>query len=62
MKKQNTLRPRPEDIKYEPKSMRNPNIWMHSMQSYRTKKTTICELAILVAIVLFIAFIYSILT
>lgn len=47
---------KPSDIKYEPVQP----LWMHSVQSYRTSKTTIGEIACIVLIVIAIAIVWAV--
>lgn len=46
--KKNTFKP--SDFKYEPVSQDKFPLWMHSIQTHRTSKTTIGEVLLLIAI------------
>lgn len=57
--KKNTFKP--SDIKYDPIRQDKQPLWMHSVQTYRTSRTTVGEVLILVAIFAAIVFTWSIL-
>lgn len=52
---------KPSDFKYDPRRQQKQPLWMHSVQSYRTSRTTIGEVLIIVAIFAALAFTWSIL-
>ena len=59
MKSKNTFKP--SDFKYEPVRQDKLPLWMNTVQSSRTSKTTIGEVLLLIAIVVGIALVWGIL-
>lgn len=59
MKTKNTFKP--TDFKYEPVRQDKPPLWMNTVQSHRTSKTTISEVLLLIAIFAGIALAWGIL-
>lgn len=54
MKKQNTLKMKPSDIKYEPIVQPKLPMYIRSIEHHKTGKTSVVELLIMGLIVLFI--------
>lgn len=52
---------KPSDFEYSPIEQPKRPLWMNSVQSHRTSKTTVKEVVILVGIVVAIAVVWSIL-
>lgn len=59
MKSKNTFK-KPV-ITYDPIIQKKQPLWMHSVQLYRTSKTTICEVLLLIAIFVGIALVWGVL-
>lgn len=59
MKSKNTFKP--SDFKYEPVRQDKLPLWMNTVQSSRTSKTTIGEVLLLIAIFVGIALVWGIL-
>lgn len=59
MKSKNTFKP--SDFKYEPVRQDKLPLWMNTVQSSRTSKTTIGEVILLIAILVGIALVWRIL-
>ncbi len=57
--KKNTFKP--SDFKYEPVRQDKLPLWMHSIQTHRTSRTTIWEVLLLVAIFAGIVLVWGIL-
>lgn len=57
--KKNTFKP--SDFKYEPRRQQKQPLWMHSIQTYHTSKTTLMDAVVIVLIVVAIAIVWSVL-
>lgn len=57
--KKNTFKP--SDFKYEPVRQPKQPFYLHSIQTYRTSKTTIGEVLLLIAIFVGIALVWGVL-
>lgn len=60
MKTKNTFKP--SDFKYEPRIQQKQPLWMHSIQTCRTSRTTIGEVLLLIAIFAGIVLVWGILS